>query len=144
MSQEDTIISITKDFKTLIIKSQKDLNQKIRHWNNMLKLSVQVKKNIKIFTIKIHNWKKKIEKYENVFKQQKQQYKQQLFQQQKQILKYKENKAKQNKKQQKQQILSDVSKLNEIDLTKLKKQKKERKRKRSHDDVEDDKEIEES
>ena len=31
MSQEDTIISITKDFKTLIIKSQKDLNQKIRH-----------------------------------------------------------------------------------------------------------------
>ena len=92
----------------------------------MLKLLLQSKKEYQNIFNENQQLKKRIEKYENYFKQQQkrqyQQQQQQLIQQQKELLKYKEKKKKQKKKQEK--TMSDISQLNKIDLTKLLKNKR--------------------
>lgn len=99
---EDTIKSITEDFKSLLIKSKKDLQGKKKVLKQYAAIVKTSKEEYQRCLNENQQLKKRIDKYENYFKQQQQQrhneQQQQLIQQQKELLKFKQKKKKRNKK----------------------------------------------
>ena len=114
--RKETIQSITEDFKGLILKRQKDLENKTKTINEYSKIIQATKEEYQNLYNK--NIKKILDKYQNYYKVQQQQQvqKQKLMQKQPQkILHYQNNKK---KRKQKQQILNDINSLEDIDLSK--------------------------
>ena len=137
MNQEESVAVVTNELKNILLKTQKEMkarDERFKKYKNVHEVTKKEYQNLYSQNLEL---KKKLEKYENYFRnQQKEKTKKDQELLEKQQRKLETYRKREGKKKKETNILEEISKLKELDLWKILSQK--RKNKESSDENEED------
>ena len=137
MNQEESVAAVTNELKNILLKTQKEMkarDERFKKYKNVHEVTKKEYQNLYSQNLEL---KKKLEKYENYFRnQQKEKTKKDQELLEKQQRKLETYRKREGKKKKETNILEEISKLKELDLWKILSQKK--KNKESSDENEED------
>ena len=137
MNQEESVAAVTNELKNILLKTQKEMKARDERFKKYKNVHEVTKKEYQNLCSQNLELKKKLEKYENYFRnQQKEKTKKDQELLEKQQRKLETYRKREGKKKKETNILEEISKLKELDLWKILSQKK--KNKESSDENEED------